>query len=332
MGKKQNIKSASAWVRAHLGESGIAWNEGGVHKIGVQTVRLAYPLESSEIVKFECTAGFTWQKAIEQYIEKVPLSRIPIRERPVVEPHENVIPPERRDLTIRRYMAFDTFERLVSSQAIWFGRLDNFSDKLEGSTTSATAQARIGQYAQTYFKKDFGSPQQYAQAISADRERSRRQYFISCWDTNPIENAVMWDAYAPQGIAIESTVELFETSLKKRFEQPIRLGMLRYLDFAKDIIDESNMMNVVYSKHPNYLDERELRAVLWIPPWKDGKLDFDFTREVRGQLVPVNLSRLITKVIVSSRGLDHMDEVQSLCAAAGLPSPIPSVLASEPIF
>jgi hypothetical protein len=335
MGKKsyEEFQKALAWTRAHIGEPGIAWSNGPVHRIGSQNLALLWPLEKSWFIRTECASGATWQETIEKCIADYPELRFPIRERPIVEPHQNVVPPERRDLTIRRYMSLESFERLVTNQAIWFGRLDTFPDKLEGSSTPATAKARIEQYAHAYFKEYFGSPQAYANAISADRERSRRQFFISCWDTNSRENAVMWNAYAPEGVAIESTVERFETSLTRRFEQPIRLGMVNYLDFDTGTIDESNMMNVVYAKSNDYQDERELRAVLWIPPWKDGKPDFNLTKEIPGQLVPVILPNLITKVIVSRPVLEtQMYKVQSLCATAGLPSPVPSSLLREPAY
>jgi hypothetical protein len=335
MGKKsyEEFQKALAWTRAHIGQAGIAWSDGPVHKIGWQLLTLAWPLKNGLIGKSAYASGATWQEVVEKCVAEHPEFAIPIVKRSVVEPHVNVTPPERHDLTIRRYMSLETFERLVTNQAVWFGRLDKFPDRLEGSSTPATAKSRIEQYAHTYFKEHFGSPEAYANAISADRERSRRQYFISCWDTNSRENAVMWNAYAPEGVAIESTVERFETSLTRRFEQPIRLGMVNYLDFDTGTIDESNMMNVVYAKSNNYQDERELRAVLWIPPWKDGKPDFDLTKEIPGQLVPVILPNLITKVIVSRLVLEtQMHKVQSLCATAGLPSPVPSNLLREPAF
>jgi hypothetical protein len=324
---------AVAWVRAHIGQNGVAWSDGTIHKIGVRVSGIAWPLETSRIHTFEAASGSTWQETIANCIAQCSDFSIPIRNRPIIEPHPNVIPPERRDLTIRRYMSLESFERLITNQAISFGRLDKFPDRLEGSSTPATAKSRIEQYAHTYFKEHFGSPEAYANAISADRERSRRQHFISCWDTNSRENAVMWNAYAPEGVAIESTVERFETSLTKRFEQPIRLGMVNYVDFDTGTIDESNMMNVVYAKSNDYQDERELRAVLWIPPWKEGKPDFDLTKEIPRQPVPVILPNLITKVIVSRPVLEtQMGKVQSLCTTAGLPNPVPSSLLREPAY
>jgi hypothetical protein len=335
MGKKsyEEFQKALAWTRAHIGQHGIAWSDGPIHKIGFQIYTLAWPLENGRIGQGAYASGATWQEAVEKCITKHPELEIPIEKRPVFEAHENVVPPERRDLTIRRYMSVDSFELLVTNQAIRFGRLDTFDDKREGASTSANAKARIKQYAHTHFKGDFGNPQAYANALAADRERSRRQYFISCWDTNPIESATMWGSYAPQGIAIESTVDRFETSLTNRYEQPIRFGMVNYLDFDTEIIDESNMMNIVYSKTLFWQDERELRAVLWLPPWKDGKPDFHLTEQVRSQIVPVNLSNLITKVIVSGSVLENkMENIQSLCASAGLPNPVPSISLRKPEF
>ena len=99
---------------------------------------------------------------------------------------------------------------------------------------------------------------------------------VNCWHINEFESAAMWQLYSNfnGGIAIQSTFKRLRESFlgnkkKPRFPEgevvPVSIGMVDYIDYAKDRNNSGNIMSVCLTKRKSYEHEHELRAITLLP-------------------------------------------------------------------
>jgi hypothetical protein len=99
------------------------------------------------------------------------------------------------------------------------------------------------------------------------------------------------------------------------------LGCVQYLDYRKDLIIPSNMLNYINFKRRSFEHKRELRAVIWE---REKKFSGDSVSNDRGEtvgyIVPVVIRNLVAEVLVSPDS-DRilLEVVQGLCDRYGLP-------------
>lgn len=146
-----------------------------------------------------------------------------------------------KNLKIWRYIDLTQLLSILERDALWFNRVDNFEDPMEGSFTHANVETREERY------KDTEIPDSALNAVSHLRKLSRKISYLNCWHVNNYESAAMWEQYSSggQGIAIQTTIgDLIDALTEKEgvfdskeanskdsneIERTITFGVVQYL-------------------------------------------------------------------------------------------------------
>jgi hypothetical protein len=109
--------------------------------------------------------------------------------------------------TLWRYMSLEKYLSLVTSETLWFSRLDMLSDAFEGSVNEATLEDYRRQLRNPGVQSPPNAPEQAKRAAEAFRLHA----CASCWHVRETETALMWFGYArPPGVAIRTTFDRLE--------------------------------------------------------------------------------------------------------------------------
>lgn len=209
--------------------------------------------------------------------------------------HPAIREPKNPSIKIWRYMDFPKFTSMLFQKGLFFVRASVLSDLHEGSMPEANRRARDNQ-------------NKIARAFWKSRGRHRawiRQWTkVNCWHINESESEAMWRIYSESGkaIAIQSTFERLRGELKK----DILCGEIKYSDYRTATIPEPSYVEPFMNKRESFSHERELRA-LTMDKWPQrGSSGWDYTAKAtgEGEVVPVNLNKLIEKVLISPMAPD----------------------------
>ena len=286
--------------------------------------------------------GSTWEQAFRDAKKK--RERQGITDEPNRLPYSSqngVLLPENPDVKIRRYMTLGRLIYLLEEEKLWFSRMDKMNDDHEGAISEFNIEIRRAQYWDQLAKIPWAlgkspSEEKYLETMSKMHLGSRKCTFANCWQMSDYEDFNMWRSYVGErsdGVMIEPTFRNLILSFVHVFEHPIVCGKIIYEDRSVQPIDDSNMYKIFLSKRKEFESERELRALLWLSPYKNGILDYDKYDEVSGIEVPVNLKQLVNNIVVSPFSSNTMyEEVQRLTQAKGLSDPKRSSLSVKPNF
>jgi len=209
--------------------------------------------------------------------------------------HPLIIVPD-SNCKIWRYMDFSKFVSLLEEKALYFSNVKNFQDDpYEGSITKATIEkiknTPVGQHNLQVFDK------------------GRELIYVSSWHLSEYESVAMWRQYANSGIgiAIQSTVQRMKEAFSNT-ERSISIGKINYeIDYNSQEIKELNVFVWALHKRKHFKADEEVRALF---------LD---TSMQQGHLVPVNLERLIEKIIISPNSPQwHYELINKLLIRYGI--------------
>ena len=227
-----------------------------------------------------------------------------------------------------RYMTFEGFTSLVLRSALWFSRIDQFTDKTEGLYPAKYYDLN---FLENQFKKvepdhewkqGFGPRWQAEQALSRHKleTRHRIRWAVNCWHSNRTEAEAFWKSYANwgKGIAIQSTLD----RLKKCFRDDrhsVKVDEVRYVDRDRFFSDFYPPAKPFFLKPRSYFYEREVRAYIDLlegverPPIIEFRVDPDLPSDeidipenselariadIKGAHVKVDLGTLILRVFI----------------------------------
>ncbi|MGJ0490326.1 hypothetical protein [Methylobacter sp.] len=125
-------------------------------------------------------------------------------------------------------------------------------------------------------------------------EKTHAHFYVNCWHMNDGESYLMWKAYADRGFAIQTTFERVQASFDD-FSGIISGGIVKYVDFERDITPCGNVFNHVITKDLPYRDEREFRLIFWQPEPRNQST----VSEPNGTRVRVDLRMLIERVYIN---------------------------------
>jgi hypothetical protein len=136
---------------------------------------------------------------------------------------------------IWRYMSLHAFLTLATDRYLMFRQFKELqnSDAREGMVPDGFWESML----------DFYREQQPQADITEFRQRSETTLnklrcfgYASCWSMSAGENALMWKAYAPQGIAVRTTVKKFRNAKQPAGnELSIRAHKMEYADHWSDL-------------------------------------------------------------------------------------------------
>jgi hypothetical protein len=181
-------------------------------------------------------------------------------------------------------MDFAKFVETLESNSLWFARLDQLEDPLEGTHTDAELN-RLRKHLEV----------KRAERLISLFRSARKEVYVNCWRSGPNESLAMWDLYGRGSgiIAIKSTIGNLREAIAA-YGKPIYISKTRYLDWS-DAQSLDNVLVACSRKDLSYEHEAEVRALIMrdSPDWPDsGKL---------GIPVAVDVKKLITEVMVGPR-------------------------------
>jgi len=109
----------------------------------------------------------------------------------------------------------------------------------------------------------------------------------------------MWKLYlkSDEGIAIQSTYKKLKRSLID--EEQIFLGVVKYIDYEKEWIDDGNMLSPFVHKRKSYEHEQEVRALVIKWPTDEQGFEFDNETIVDGLRIKTDIETLIERIYVA---------------------------------
>lgn len=183
-----------------------------------------------------------------------------------------------------RYMDFAKFVQMLESRALWFTRLDQLEDPLEGSHTDA-------ELAGIRKKVDKNRASQLIRLFRA----ARRAVFVNCWRSGSTESLAMWDLYGKGSgiVAVKSTVGRLKRAVAS-LEESVFISKARYFDwnYAPGL---DNVLVACSRKDLSYQHESEVRALILDASAKPG------AKQKLGIAAPIDIDGLITEIIVGPR-------------------------------
>jgi hypothetical protein len=141
------------------------------------------------------------------------------------------------------------FLLLLERRSLWFSRVDQFEDPLEGTLTDAEME--------------------HLRALDAlESHRSISEYmrttaYVSCWRAGQAESMAMWDLYGKGGgiVAVKTTAGNLKEAISESPRQ-IFLAEVKYIDWSLAPFDNNSLV-MCFRKDSSYEHEKEVRAVIW---------------------------------------------------------------------
>lgn len=214
-----------------------------------------------------------------------------------------------RDGKVWRYLTTEKFQQLLSDQAIWFSRVDKFDDAFEGALSEATR-------AIVKYPPDVSL--ETIERLKKIHLWQRQWTFATCWHYANHENALMWAAYAPDGVAIQTTF----SKLAGQLPLNVMLSPVMYKDFDNEVVTDGTHVRYLAKRH-FFKAEREVRGVFvdWpsIPQESDGGPD----NPDPGRSIEVDLNDLIEAVVVRPyASAEEVAQITRMVQSAGLNIPV----------
>jgi len=224
------------------------------------------------------------------------------------------------DQLVWRYVPLPYFLDAVRTGTLFFTRLSYHavhSDRREGSASRSFAQIREG-----VLREQGVDIEQYNKDAAQFWLTMLQTVLVNCWHKREHESEPMWERYSKTGdsVAIVSTLN----QLVEAVPENVTVGHVEYIDFASEWSWSANPRDRAFLKSRTLEDEREVRAVLVEPPiTRDGRWAITIPPgEEIGHRVPVKLSTLVTRVVLSPKSVRCADDVLAALAAAGIAAPV----------
>lgn len=169
------------------------------------------------------------------------------------ETHPHISTPS-DDTVLWRYMTFDRLEQLLQTQQLWFARLDQFDDPLEGTLTDG----------EIWFDPPADANSLELRDATADplAHMMRHTAYIQCWRMGA-ESMAMWDLYGktPDSVAVTTTVGRLRHQLS-RDARSVYMAEVEYADWgARHVLRGS--FDLILRKIKGYEHESEMRLIYW---------------------------------------------------------------------
>lgn len=254
-----------------------------------------------------------------------------------VESYVDQLEPENQDAVIWRFVNMEKFRDLITTGELYFCRSDLFpNDEKEGLALEEYLPMILG-----LDPRDLRDRQELNHHIGCHAQ-FREAYFISCWHLFREETSKMWKQYGEDGVAICSRYRLLRSALDSVTDRA-SLGLVRY--GVEHLLDKKfNTFQFIMTKRPQYADDKEVRAALWImDPHAGINRHFDLENRahprpltpppptvLNGHRRKVDLEALVTEIVVTPwASSTTLDEIIQLVRTNGYAIPVlPSALAA----
>ncbi|GGE18129.1 DUF2971 domain-containing protein [Primorskyibacter flagellatus] len=167
--------------------------------------------------------------------------------------------PTSIDAKLWRFMSIPKFLSLATSKTLHFTRLDRLRDTFEGTLPNPNLTNNRERYAAQFQDHPNIDVDELILKLEQVRANTRSKSFVNCWHINAHESAAMWDLYGggQTAVAIQTTYR----KLISAAPSGIYSGMVRYIDFENEWLNEDNLFYPIMHKRRSFEHEREVRLV-----------------------------------------------------------------------
>ena len=229
--------------------------------------------------------------------------------------------------------ATEYFFDLLETRSLFFTRLTfhQADDPFEGSLPYA-----VSAFHESIVRQKGGDVDEFLKAREQFVKKFLRVVLVNCWHERQYESGPMWDRYGrgKEAVAVVTTFQCLRESVPERVD----VGHVDYIDIGIDEIvnHSSNPSHRAFQKVRELEDEREVRGVFFdwpeTGPEPSEEIAIKPGTEI-GYRIPVDVVRLIQRVVVSPKSPHAIDEVRSRVLTAGLNIEVaPSSLSRKPTF
>lgn len=191
-----------------------------------------------------------------------------------------------------RYMSLDKFINMISTQKLFFSRLDKYPDQLEGTMPIKNKAKIAADIKELPFTSDSEAIQ-----FSEREEKIVNSYrgftLANCWSKNDAESLALWKIYldgAKYGIAIQTNYDKLKKSVSTQTND-ILFGEVEYVNE----LDSIQQQTISLRKIPPYTFENEVRAVIFNQYTEEGPRK-GFPKYKYGLSVDIDIEKLIEKI------------------------------------
>jgi hypothetical protein len=244
-----------------------------------------------------------------------------------VEMFTDGLEPDDVEARVWRFMTLAKFEDLIASGELYFCRADRFrQDEREGLPP------------EEYIRLLGLNPLDVNERLELNHRigsiaQFREAFYVNCWYLFDEERAYPWKEYGQDGVAICSRYNLLKSVLGSIPDRP-HLGLVRY---GSAHLRGWNALSFVTTKREMFKQDREVRALLWVPDQNAGinrHFDADNRPHERPltpppETVPVGLRRkvdlraLVQKIVVTPQAsADAIGKIEELVRTAGYAIPV----------
>lgn len=181
-----------------------------------------------------------------------------------------------------RYISLQKFEDLINSHAIFYARLDRFSDKLEGISPFTCIKAILQDPELTDEQK-----KETYELYKIRVENNRIVSFASCWHINEKLNFKMWDEYgrnSSESIAIQTNPKKLEAIIQNT-GLPVLNEPVRYFD--EPYFNQNAYWFPTLFKRSEFEYEKEFRSILFVHGF-----------DQPGLKIKINLNDFLTRIYI----------------------------------
>ncbi len=226
---------------------------------------------------------------------------------PIIRPTATTAPvffPE-GEYVIVKYMDFTKFISLLSTQSLFFCRVDKLEDQFEGTLSEPTVHL-IRQFFEPAEQDDVVQDQTSIDENINDVMKMQNKFkttnCVNCWNIyENNESAALWKIYSDfsKGIMIKSSIRKLIAALETT-EENIGLSEIQYIDHRKDQMGRiGNLMESFNYKYISYSYEKEIRLIYDVT--RSHASEFDWSKEEiqEGLYLKTDINQLIDEIIIS---------------------------------
>lgn len=239
--------------------------------------------------------------------------------------HGWAFPPKVEGAPTIRYYRLERFLDLLSTSSLYFSRLSQFNDRWDGTLPRITVALPKDGF--TNRPRNPGDKLTDFEMLIRENNRINKYCtYASCWYLHKYESDAMWQLYAKDGVAVNSTFARLRDSFQVA-SADVFIGKMIYFDFdTTQPPTYGNTLAAAFFKRIEYEHERELRAVIINAPaeWTHGDLtDELIVKQPLGLEVPVELDTLIESVTLSPRCPERLqNQITQALQSVGLRKPV----------
>lgn len=162
------------------------------------------------------------------------------------------------DEIIWRYMDLSQLISIIETSELYFNRVDNYEDPLEGWLPAG----KFEEQEHDLYKNLPEVPSPIQKAVW----KFRKLVYTSCWTINKGQSDAMWSTYlsSDKGVAIQTTAGQLKSQLPN--DPDIKIGKVQYVDWSEkevSVKDYDPLLPAFY-KRKAFEHERELRLAFRI--------------------------------------------------------------------